>query len=118
MIRFRLAELMAEHSFRQGRRVEWKEVADATGIHRTTLSKMINARGYNATTSNIDLLCKYFGCAVGELLVYVPDEELDMPVKSSFKGPAANTPAASAGARARHAKSSPHGGQVSRKPSS
>lgn len=104
MIRIRLAELMAEHSFHAGRRVEWKEVAEATGIHRATLSKMVSSIGYNATIANLDRLCRYFKCTPGDLLVYVPDEEAPAAVKASFKGPRANTEAASAGARARYAK--------------
>lgn len=104
MIRIRLAELMAEHSFRAGRRVEWREVAEATGIHRATLSKMVTSIGYNATISNIDRLCRFFACTTGDLLVYVPDEEAPAAVKASFKGPKANTEASSAGARARHGK--------------
>lgn len=76
MIRLRLTELLAEVSFRRGRRVEWLEVAQATGIHRTTLSKMVNVRGYNATLSNIDALCKFFGCGVGDIATYVPDENV------------------------------------------
>ena len=87
MIRLRLAELLAERSFRDGRRVEWREVAEATGIHRTTLSKMANQRGYNATCANLDLLCKFFGCPLNELAVYVPDSELAQPVGQTFKGP-------------------------------
>jgi putative transcriptional regulator len=71
-----LTELLAEESFRRGRRVELLEVAQATGIHRTTLSKMINVRGYNATLANIDSLCKFFGCGVGDIATYVPDEEV------------------------------------------
>ena len=35
MIRLRLTELLADLSFRQGRRIEWREVAAETGIHRT-----------------------------------------------------------------------------------
>lgn len=104
MIRIRLAELMADHSFRAGRRVEWREVAEATGIHRATLSKMVSSIGYNATIANIDRLCRYFECAPGDLLVYVADEDAPAAVKASFKGPKANTAAAAAGARARHAK--------------
>jgi putative transcriptional regulator len=104
MIRIRLAELMAEHSFRAGRRVEWREVAEATGIHRATLSKMVSSIGYNATIANIDRLCRYFECATGDLLVYVPDEDAPAAVKASFKGPKANTEAATAGARARFGK--------------
>lgn len=73
MIRFKLAEAMAEFAFRQGRRIEWKEVSEATGIHRSTLSKFLNVRGYNATTDNLDRLCSYFGCQIQDLMVHVPD---------------------------------------------
>lgn len=73
MIRFRLAEVMAEYSFRKGKRVEWQEVSKATGIHRSTLSKMVNSRGYNSTTDNIDALCAFFECRVEDLMVYVPE---------------------------------------------
>lgn len=84
MIRLRLTELLADASFRRGRRVELLEVAQATGIHRTTLSKMINVRGYNATLANIDSLCKFFGCGVGDIATYVPDE--DVPAVASEEG--------------------------------
>lgn len=74
MIRFKLAEVMAEYSFRMGKRYEWQEVSKATGIHRSTLSKMVNSRGYNSTTDNIDALCRFFSCKVEDLMVYVPDD--------------------------------------------
>ena len=109
MIRLRLTELLADLSFRQGRRIEWREVAAETGIHRTTLSKMANARGYNATISNLDLLCRFFKCQVGDLAVYVPDEELEAPGAMSFKGPtpvggkgAGETPSDGEGKRGEH----------------
>ncbi len=76
MIRFRLAELMADKGFREGRRIEIGEVADATGIHRSTLSRILNIRGSNVTSANMDLLCRYFVCTLGELAEYVPDESL------------------------------------------
>ena len=88
MIRFRLAELLAEKSFKEGRRVEWQEVAEGAGVHRTTLSRMLNLRGYNASTSNLDSLCKYFGCQVGDLAEYVADDTLGTPAApKSFRGP-------------------------------
>lgn len=87
MIRFRLEELLANKAFAEGRRIEWQEVAAQSGIHRTTLSRMLNVRGYNASTSNLDSLCRYFGCQVGDLAVYVADEQLDGPVQKSFRGP-------------------------------
>ena len=71
MIRFRLTELIADKAFKERRVVSLTEVADATGIHRATLSKMANQPGANIGTDIIDKLCKYFGCQPGELLTYV-----------------------------------------------
>ncbi|WP_298577233.1 helix-turn-helix transcriptional regulator [uncultured Luteimonas sp.] len=74
MIRFRLAELIADKAFKERRVVPLTEVADATGIHRATLSKMANHPGANIGTDIIDRLCKYFGCQPGELLTYVDED--------------------------------------------
>lgn len=87
MIRFRLVELLADKSFQAGRRIEWQEVAEKAGIHRATISRMLNTRGYNASMSNLDALCRYFECQLGDLAVYVPDTELDASVEKSFRGP-------------------------------
>lgn len=76
MIRFRLAELMADRGFREGRRLEIGELAEATGIHRSTLSRILNVRGSNVTSVNMDALCRFFGCSLGDLAEYVPDETL------------------------------------------
>lgn len=67
---------MADAAFKRGQRVELKEVAEATGLHRATLYRMVNLRGYNATLNNIDALCRFFECGIGDLAVYVPDEEV------------------------------------------
>ena len=45
---------------------------DAAGILRLTLSKMINQRGYNSGTENLDRLCDFFSCRVEELVEHVP----------------------------------------------
>jgi putative transcriptional regulator len=87
VIRFRLIELLAEKSFKEGRRIEWQEVAEHSGIHKATLSRMLNVRGYNASMSNLDALCAYFACQVGDLAVHVPDEQLDVPVVKTYRGP-------------------------------
>jgi len=81
MIRYRLQELLAERQFQEGRRVTITELAEATGINRVTLSKMVNQRGYNTVTDNLDRLCRYFQCSLEQLAEYVPDEEL--PTKKS-----------------------------------
>jgi putative transcriptional regulator len=43
---------------------------------------MVNVRGYNATLSNIDALCKFFGCDVGDIATYVPDEDVPSAIDS------------------------------------
>jgi putative transcriptional regulator len=73
MIRFRLAELIADKSFKERRVVTVSEIAQATGIHRATLSKVANQPGANIGTEIIDKLCRYFGCQPGELLIYVDE---------------------------------------------
>ncbi len=75
MIRFRLKELMADKSFKSAKRLTFEEVASATGITRTTLSKIANTRGYNTTTDNINQLCRFFGCTVGDVMEFMEDEE-------------------------------------------
>jgi len=87
VIRFRLTELLAERSFKTGRRIEWQEVAEGSGVHRTTLSRMVNIRGYNATMSNVDSLCRFFECHLGQLAEYVADEEVEGEVRKTFRGP-------------------------------
>ena len=76
MIRFRIRERMADLSFRQGQRVTLDSIAEATGIHRATLSKIASQRACNTTTDNLDKLCRFFHCSLAEIAEYVPDEEL------------------------------------------
>ena len=71
MIRFRLRELMADKTFKGGRVVTLAEIANATGIHRTTLTKIANTPGYNATVENLDKLCAFFDCELQDLAQYV-----------------------------------------------
>ena len=73
MLRFRLKELLAEREFREGRVITLTEVASATGVHRMTLSKIANHRGYNPNADVLDKLCTYFGCRIEELVEHVTD---------------------------------------------
>lgn len=77
MLRFKVKELIAKKEFEEGRRVTISEVAEAAGIHRMTLSKMINHRGYNTGTENLDRMCAFFDCEVEDIVEYIPDEELN-----------------------------------------
>lgn len=75
MIRFRLQELLAEKQFKEGRRVTLTELSETTGINRVTISKMVNQRGYSTVTDNLDKLCKFFNCKVGDIAEFVPEDE-------------------------------------------
>ena len=70
-IRFRLAELIADKAFKERRAVSLSEIAEATGIHRATLSKIANQPGANIGTEILDKLCQYFGCQPSDLMTYV-----------------------------------------------
>ena len=73
MLRFKLKELVAEKEFREDRVITMVEVAKETGIHRMTLSKLANNRGYNPTADLLDRLCNYFGCRIEQLVEHVPN---------------------------------------------
>ena len=65
MLRFKIKEMIARREFEEG-----------AGIHRVTLSKMINRRGFSTSTEHIDGLCRYFDCKIENLVEYVPSERV------------------------------------------
>ncbi len=75
MLRFKIKEMIAKKEFEESRRITIAEVAEAAGIHRMTLSKLINQKGYNTGTETLDGLCKYFNCSVADIVEYIPAEE-------------------------------------------
>lgn len=78
MIRFRLATLIADRQFATGKRLTAKELSEATGINRMTLSRMQNLPGYSTSTDTLEKLCKFFGCDVGDLAKYVDDAGVEI----------------------------------------
>lgn len=75
MILFKIKELMAKKEYELGRRLTIGEVSKNTAIHRMTLSKMINQRGYSTTTDHLDRLCAYFGCSLDDIAEYVVNDD-------------------------------------------
>lgn len=73
MIRFFLKERIAEKEFREKRRITVEEIAEQTGISRTTLSRLMHKHGYSTSTDNLEKLCVYFDCRVGDLVEFLPD---------------------------------------------
>lgn len=75
MIRFRLAERIADKEFRERRQIQLVEVAAGSGVGRMTLSKLLNHHGASIRTESVDRLCRYFDCRVEDLIEYVKDED-------------------------------------------
>ena len=73
MIRFKLAEQIEKLQFKQSRRITIQEVAEATGVNRMTLSKILNHKGVSTGTDTLDRLCTYFNCRIEDLVEHVPD---------------------------------------------
>ena len=73
MLRFKLAERIADKEFQERRRITVLEISEATGINRMTISKLMNKHGANVQTDNLDRLCVYFGCRIEDLVEHVPE---------------------------------------------
>lgn len=73
LIRFRLAELVAEKAFKERRVISFAEVSEEAGVHRSTLSKMAHQPGARIATDIIDKLCRYFACQPGDLMSFVDE---------------------------------------------
>lgn len=73
MIRFKLAEQIEKKQFSESRRITVQEVAEATGVNRMTLSKILNHKGYSTGTDILDRLCAYFDCRIEDLVEHVSD---------------------------------------------
>jgi len=77
MIRIKLRGMLDDKCFKERRKISLNELSEITGISRTTINRISNQPGYNATLDAVDALCRYFGCTPGELLEYVQDDDGD-----------------------------------------
>ena len=86
MIRYRLNRLIEDWEYKHQRRLTLTELAQETGIFRTTLSRLGGPRPVNTTVDNVDRLCAFFDCQVADVLEYIriesgPDDTLTLSVK-------------------------------------
>lgn len=82
MLRYKLKERIAAREFAERRRIPIIEIAEATGITRNTLSKMLNSFGAGVRSENLDRLCAYFGCRIEDLVEYVAGEIAEGKVRA------------------------------------
>lgn len=68
MIRCHLSRLMGE------RKMKIVDVARATELHRNTITLLYKEEASRVDLDAMNRLCRLFGCTVGELFEYVPDE--------------------------------------------
>ena len=87
MIRFRLAERIADKEFTERRTIQLLEIAAESGVGRMTLSKLLNHHGASIRTEYLDKLCRYFECRVEDLVEYVPDRGLQTGAATKVVGP-------------------------------
>lgn len=70
-----LTTQMGAKQMRENRIINVVVVSKETGIPRQTLYNWIDGNVTRFDVSIIVRLCKYFNCGVGDLIVYVPDED-------------------------------------------
>lgn len=56
------------------RKINMKELAQATGIRPATISNYYYDNYKHVTKEHLEALCKYFNCSISDLIEYIPDE--------------------------------------------
>lgn len=73
MIKCQLIQLLSQRQSQENRAIRFNEVAKATGVSTSTISRMANNKVTRFDAATISALCSYFKCALGDLLVYEED---------------------------------------------
>ena len=72
MIKNRLPVLMAENGIKT-----MTELSEKTGLDKNTISNWYNQKLKRYSTDTLNTLCNFFNCQIGDLLIYVPEEETE-----------------------------------------
>lgn len=76
MVRSRFKVLAAQKQLAEGRAINLRDIAAASGVSYMAVQKLNSGRGSRIDYDTLDKLCKYFGCkSTNDLLEYVPEEE-------------------------------------------
>lgn len=54
-------------------KITQKEIIEATGLGKVTVSKLFSDTPYDFRLSTLDKICKYFDCKVSDILEQTPD---------------------------------------------
>lgn len=56
------------------KRMNIQKLSEATGLSRTTLSKIMNDKFTRIDLKTLDVLCKALDCNIQDLLEYIPED--------------------------------------------
>jgi putative transcriptional regulator len=74
----RIDQLIREKQAEWERDITYEEISEATGIAKSTISRM-KSDGKGIRYDVLNGLCFFFGCQVGDVLVYTPDDKEPSP---------------------------------------
>lgn len=69
----RLPALIGKRQTETNAVIDVAALSEATGVSRTTIYNWLDGKMRRFDADTIEAFCKYFGCNVGDLLVYEPD---------------------------------------------
>lgn len=70
MIRIHLSRLMGEN------KEKIVDLLRATGLSRNTVTGLYRETSMRIDLETLNVICKHYGCSIGELLEYTADDEL------------------------------------------
>lgn len=86
MIETRLHILLAE------RRMSQKDLCDATGIGKNTISRYYNNTWTKINKEDISKLCEFFNCKVEDIFYYVENDKMSLEKLKSIQRSIDNLP--------------------------
>lgn len=86
MIETRLHILLAE------RRMSQKDLSDATGIGKNTISRYYNNTWTKINKEDISKLCKFFNCKIEDIFYFVEDDKISLEKLESIQEAIDNLP--------------------------
>jgi putative transcriptional regulator len=70
MIICQLMKLLSIKQANENRRITYRAIQEATGVSASTISRMATNKITRFDSETLSALCAYFGCELGDLLVY------------------------------------------------
>ncbi len=73
MLRSKLKILIAHKEVAEGRKITYETLAAEAQLAKNTVNRLAENKTDRIDFATLDKLCRYFDCALGDLLEYVPE---------------------------------------------